>query len=578
MIDVSQAYKDTMVAGKRKFNAIVDIILADGTALPTLTNASLRNFSIDDAVSDDNKFTMLGSVIINQFVITINDMIDQYYFYDFYGASVVVKLDCYLLDDSIERIQKGVYFVEDYRYLDGTIELTCYDYMAKFDRSYELSSLEYPATINQIVEDACRICDVERADQTIEFGTSIINNRPSNETTFREVLSWVGQIIGCYAKCDNYGKLKFAWCDIDILNNSYGSIDGGEFDDSIPLYTSGDNADGGLFNPWSIGFVIASASFAIQSEAHNFYYNYSQEVAVADTTITGVTIIVDPPQLLLDAQYNMMLGLSNGDLMYQRTDDAPAMFQLDENDSLIVNTQEGYNFTLDAEGAVICETENSIDMPEEDLEPKTYSEGTEGFVLMIENNGFISEGNVESIISRLYRKLFGMRFRKATTSHMNDPSIESGDIAVLWDRKNRSHPIIVTHTTFKIGAQQRTICGAESGTRNIATRYTDTTKTYLKVSSNLQTEQEIRQRDIENIMSIISAIQESMLNNKRGSGVISSAGTTNVYVQTPNGIGTDYFVTLQKTGYGDLYVSSKTADYFVVTGTANLTFDWEARW
>ena len=59
MIEVSQKYKDTMVAGLRNFNADIEITLANGITLPSITNAQLRSFSVDDAVSDDNKFTML---------------------------------------------------------------------------------------------------------------------------------------------------------------------------------------------------------------------------------------------------------------------------------------------------------------------------------------------------------------------------------------------------------------------------------------------------------------------------------------------------------------------------------------
>ena len=39
----------------------------------------------------------------------------------------------------------------------------------------------------------------------------------------------------------------------------------------------------------------------------------------------------------------------------------------------------------------------------------------------------------------------------------------------------------------------------------------------------------------------------------------------------------DYYVFLQKEGLGDLYVVEKTAQYFLVKGTAGLKFSWEIK-
>lgn len=38
-----------------------------------------------------------------------------------------------------------------------------------------------------------------------------------------------------------------------------------------------------------------------------------------------------------------------------------------------------------------------------------------------------------------------------------------------------------------------------------------------------------------------------------------------------------YCVFLQKEGKGDIWISEKTADYFLVEGTPNLAFSWEAK-
>ena len=505
MIPVSQTYKDTLATGLRNFNAVINITLADGTILPTLTNADLRAFSIDDAVSDDSKFTMLGSTIINQCKITIDNMSGDYFNYNFRWADVVVYIDYPLIDGTTERIRKGTYYVDDDRYVGGTVELTCFDNLAKLDKSYTLSNLEYPATVSEIIYDACNVCGIEFSGCDIPFRDFLITAQPAKEnTTFRQILGWVTQIIGCFVRCDTIGRLEVTWCDLDVLAESYGTVDGGTFDSATP-YESGDIADGGTFNPWNLGYVVSSATLASQNESHNFYYNYSQDVAIEDTIITGVTIIIDS-KLFLNSTNKIALGIKNGNLIMERTDDAPATFELADNGDLYVHyVNPDDSFYIDEEGSVIMETESSIELTDEDREPERYTAGADGYILVIEKNELITVDTAQQIVTLLGDKFVGMRFRKAVTSHMGDPTIEAGDIAVLWDTKNHSYPIIVTHTEFKIGGQQRTVCGVESPSKNVATRYTESAQAYFRIKEQLRREKTSRELAVESLASRIAS-------------------------------------------------------------------------
>lgn len=437
MIEVSQMYKDTLASGTRNFNAIINITLEDGTRLPNLTNADLRAFSIDDAVSDDNSFTMLGSTIINQCSITLDNLSGKYFQYNFKYADVVVYIDYPLLDGTVERIRKGTFYVDDDKYVGGTVELTCFDNLAKLDKDYAASKLDYPATIEDIILDACNVCGIEFSHTKIPYSDFLVPAKPIKEqTTFRQVVGWAAQIVGCYVRCDTYGRLELNWCNLTALEEAYGSLDGGTFDSSTP-YETGDIADGGRFNPWNVGYIISSATLESQSESHQFYYNYTQDIAIEDTLISGVTIVVD---------------------------------------------------------SKVSDTEDS-----------SYSVGSDGYVITIEKNELITADIAQQVVTLLGDKLIGMRFRKASTNHMSDPTIEAGDIAVLWDTKNRSYPIIVTRTNFKIGSQQRTVCGVESPTKNSATRYTETAKAYLRIKEALRTEKTSREQAVNNLATRLAA-------------------------------------------------------------------------
>lgn len=451
MISVSQEYKNTLATGRRDFNVVLGIMLANYTQIGPLTNSDLRSFTIDEAVSDDNKFTMLGSTIINQCTIGIDNITNDYTQINFENAYVEVYLDYVLLNGETERIRKGTFFVDTATYTGGVIELTCLDFMAYFDLDYSYSNVVYPATINTIINDACDVCGVPLAENiTIPHGDFEITKQPAvEELTFRDILSWIGEIIGCYAKCDAEGYLTFGWCDRDALDTAYGSLDGGEFDNGTPKYTSGDNANGGSFRPWNLGYVFSSATFATQSEVHNFYYNFTQSIATIDTVITGVEIAIVVDKNSID---NTVSEISEEEL---------------ENTPEIVITNEEQE---DSEATVT----------------KSFFIGQEGYILIIENNGFISEDTAPQIIQWLSKQLIGTRFRRATTYHLSDPTIEAGDVGILWDKNNKSYPIIVTRTNFKVSGQQQSVCGSESAKQN---KFTTATTVWRRHGDLLEEEE-----------------------------------------------------------------------------------------
>lgn len=66
-----------------------------------------------------------------------------------------------------------------------------------------------------------------------------------------------------------------------------------------------------------------------------------------------------------------------------------------------------------------------------------------------------------------------------------------------------------------------------------------------------------------------------------GCGAIDENGECYIFIDDMFGetvtASMDYYVFLQKEGFGDLYVAEKTAQYFLVKGTAGLKFSWEIK-
>lgn len=246
--------------------------------------------SIEDAVSSENSFD-IGSAIVNKSTITISNIYDGFSEYDFTEARVVLYVGLKLSDNTIERIRKGTYTVDEAKYNGSVITLSCLDNMRRFDRKYSESKLKYPATLNQIVRDACTVCGVTLQTYQFPHDDFIIQERPSDEAiTFREIISWAAQISCCFCRCDIYGRLELKWYDQETLEKEW--LDGGKFDTKNPnIYTTGDNADGGSFNPWNTGYEFSGGSFEELEDFHHIYSNYSMGISTDDVVITGVRVL-----------------------------------------------------------------------------------------------------------------------------------------------------------------------------------------------------------------------------------------------------------------------------------------------
>ena len=218
MLNVTSAFKTALSNDKRDYLLSADITLKNGTTLSTVRNADLwtGGFSINDAVSSDGNFD-IGAAIINGGKLILNNIYPltqnsgKFSSYDFTDARAVLYVGLNL-NGSEERIRKGTYTVDEAKYNGSLITLSLLDYMAKFDKPYSISNLSYPATLGTIIQDACTRCGVTLNTYDFPHYNHIVQTRPEDKAlTFREIISYVAQIAGCFARCDVYGRLELKW-------------------------------------------------------------------------------------------------------------------------------------------------------------------------------------------------------------------------------------------------------------------------------------------------------------------------------------------------------------------------------
>lgn len=431
MNNVSSAWNRALLNDNRDYIEEVTILLADNSTVLNISNANIwgGGFTIEDAVSEESNF-QIGAAIINKFTLVLNNLYDEYNDYVFEDAVLTVRVGL-VTEESTEMIQKGRYIVNSAKYNGSLITLECYDFMSKFDKPYDDSSaVTYPATLDTIVRRACTSCGVTLATTDFPHKLYTVTERPESETTTcREVISWVAQIAGCFARMNSLGYLELKWYNQSDLESVMDGLDGGSFDTSTP-YSTGDAADGGTFNPWNTGYVYDGGAFTWTNKTHLISSIYSEDISVDDVVITGVRILVK---------------------------------------------------TKDDSGS----SSETI---------RAFMSGTEGYVIEISENPFITVNNAQEIVNWLGTQLNGFTFRKANVSHGSNPAIEAGDVAVVFDRKGAAFPIVVSKTTFSVGSSQTTISAAQTPTRNSAARYSVETKNYVEMRKRLKTEMTARQQ------------------------------------------------------------------------------------
>lgn len=370
MVNVSDAFKAALEDDNRNFSGFCTITLTSGESI-SIDNSQLwdNGFAIDDATSNAGGFDV-GSAIAQKFTLRLNNMYDDFSDYDFTGAEISdVKVSLLLESGKTESVPKGIYTVNETSYDGDIITLECLDNMHKFDVGYSISNLAYPATLFQIVQDACGCCGVVLATDSLQFEyyDYVISEKPDDSTiTFRDILTWVGQISGHFWKCNSKGQLTAGWYNMTDL---------------------------------SAGTNI-----------HTLQTNTVTDVS-ADTDDVVITCV-----------------------------------------------------------RVITEDENSNQV--------TYQSGSDGYTIIIDSNKLVTNDNAADIASMIGERVVGLRFRPLTVSSLQDPTIEAGDGAIVYDRKLKSYKTFFTNVVFSIDADNQMSNDAESALRNSAERFSEATKIY----------------------------------------------------------------------------------------------------
>lgn len=218
MINTSDEYKETILKN-RVLHHEAKIEFTDGTVI-TAQDAELYTFKISDNTSNTNSFD-IGAAIAKQLELKIDNIEGTYSERNFSRAKITARVGLEL-SETTEWLKKGIFYAEPGTLSGDTVSVTALDSMTKFDKSYTESKLQYPATLDQIVRDACSVCDVSMSADIASFPQSsfVVTTRPSDTSlTFRQILQYAGEIACLFFKINEDDKLTASWYNTSLLES-----------------------------------------------------------------------------------------------------------------------------------------------------------------------------------------------------------------------------------------------------------------------------------------------------------------------------------------------------------------------
>ena len=284
MKNVSSAFREELKKDNRNYIKSADITLKSGTVLKVDNSDLWQNgMKHDTATSSPNSFD-LGAIITGQLTLTLNNIDEKFSDYDFTDCTATnVKVGLKLPDGTTESLSYGKFYLNEAKYNGSIITLTFYDSIYKFDQPYSKSSLSYPATLRQIVQDACSVCGVTLGTVTFDQDDFVVQERPDDSSiTFRQVLQWVGQIACYYFYADSQGRLSMKWYDLSAFEDA----------DNIFLEDSDGNFVLDAQEDKIFTFVENGAIYpGTTMPHHNLASFVSLNTGLDDVVITGIKVI-----------------------------------------------------------------------------------------------------------------------------------------------------------------------------------------------------------------------------------------------------------------------------------------------
>lgn len=167
-----------------------------------------------------------------------------------------------------------------------------------------------------------------------------------------------------------------------------------------------------------------------------------------------------------------------------------------------IYTQKDLNVATD--DVVITGVKVTVTSKEDKTKDVNALAGKEGYVVSISDNPFISADKAQTVANYIFKKIGGMRFRPLDATLLSNPLIESGDVALVTDRKQNTYGCFISNRTFTVGSGTKISCDAENASRNSADKFSNETKAIVQARKVAQAQLSVYDKQMQLLTQLMS--------------------------------------------------------------------------
>lgn len=211
VINVVQPVANLLEAIRAHTEQDIKITFADNTVLGKADVAITGDgVKITDILNGDTDYTF-GKAVCKQVEMTLFNVDNKFNNFDFtqeFTLQIGVKVGA-----AFQYVTVGIFKGERPDKVRGKlIDFTAYDRMQKFDVSASgfIENLTFPITLGAVLSSLCTSIGVELETTTFTNSTKNFTFNPfsTSDYTAREVLAWIAEAAGCYARVNADGKVE----------------------------------------------------------------------------------------------------------------------------------------------------------------------------------------------------------------------------------------------------------------------------------------------------------------------------------------------------------------------------------
>ena len=228
MYPVSSAYKEKIQELNRTFELDIKIYHSNGV-LKLSDKDIVQGSLIHSESSQYGEDFTIGGVVASDISMEILRK-PEHEDVDFMGARLEIIIGLYVKGEieahflqpsqpskmpntnaDIERVSLGKFNIDVANKKPNTIVIKAIDNMINLDKPYTLSKLSYPATLYQIYTNICNVADVQIGTFNFPNMDYVVSKKPIGDYTLRNILGYVAELSGGFARFNRYGDLEISW-------------------------------------------------------------------------------------------------------------------------------------------------------------------------------------------------------------------------------------------------------------------------------------------------------------------------------------------------------------------------------